>query len=69
MNKFNEYDADLKTLVFLVGLLLVQISCNEDGATSVSPNQSKIAFESYGGDPDDSDGTGIWILEKEITKT
>lgn len=40
-----------------------------DGAPSVSSNQSKIAIESYGADPDDSDGTGIWILEKEITKT
>ncbi len=34
-----------------------------DGAPSVSPDQSKIAFESYGGDPDGSDGTGIWVME------
>jgi TolB protein len=34
-----------------------------DGAPSISPDASKIAFESYGGDPDDSDGTGIWTLE------
>jgi len=25
----------------------------------------KLAFESYGGDPDDSDGTSIWMAEIE----
>ena len=33
-----------------------------DGAPSVSPDGSKLVFESYGGDPDDSDGTTIWIF-------
>ncbi|MBN1415758.1 MAG: PD40 domain-containing protein [Bacteroidales bacterium] len=36
-----------------------------DGAPSISFDGSKIAFESYGGDPDDSDGTSIFILEIE----
>ena len=34
-----------------------------DGAPSISSNLSKIAFESYGGDPDDSEGTSIWMME------
>jgi TolB protein len=34
-----------------------------DGAPSISSDGSKLAFESYGGDPDDSDGTSIWIVE------
>ena len=34
-----------------------------DGAPSISSDGSKLAFESYGGDPDDSDGTNIWIVE------
>jgi len=34
-----------------------------DGAPSISPDGSKLSFESYGGDPDDSDGTSIWIME------
>ena len=34
-----------------------------DGAPSVSPDGSKLAFESYSGDPDDSEGTSIFILE------
>jgi TolB protein len=34
-----------------------------DGAPSISSDGSKIAFESFGGDPDDSDGTSIWIIE------
>jgi TolB protein len=36
-----------------------------DGAPSISSDLSKIAFESYGGDPDDSDGTSIWIMETQ----
>jgi TolB protein len=36
-----------------------------DGAPSVSSDGSKLAFESYGGYPDGSDGTGIWISEIE----
>jgi len=36
-----------------------------DGAPSVSSDGSKLAFESYGGDPDDSDGTSIWMAEIE----
>ncbi|MCX6334681.1 MAG: hypothetical protein NT092_10315 [Bacteroidia bacterium] len=34
-----------------------------DGAPSVSSDGNKLVFESYGGDPDDSDGTCIWITE------
>ena len=34
-----------------------------DGAPSVSPDGSKLVFESYGGDPDDSEGTTIWISD------
>jgi TolB protein len=34
-----------------------------DGAPSWSPDGEKIAFESYLGDPDDSEGTTIWIIE------
>jgi len=36
-----------------------------DGAPSISSDGSKLTFESYGGDPDDSDGTSIWITELE----
>jgi TolB protein len=36
-----------------------------DGAPSISLDGSKLAFESFGGDPDDSDGTSIWITELE----
>jgi TolB protein len=34
-----------------------------DGAPSISSDVSKLVFESYGGDPDDSDGTSLWIKE------
>jgi len=34
-----------------------------DGAPSISSDGSKLVFESFGGDPDDSDGTSIWIVE------
>jgi TolB protein len=34
-----------------------------DGAPSISSNGSRLVFESFGGDPDDSAGTSIWILE------
>jgi TolB protein len=34
-----------------------------DGAPSWSPDGSKIAFESYDGDPDDSPGTRIFVIE------
>lgn len=34
-----------------------------DGAPSISADGSKLSFESYGGDPDDSDGTSIFILD------
>lgn len=34
-----------------------------DGAPSWSPDGTEIAFESYPGDPDDSPGTTIWIIE------
>ena len=36
-----------------------------DGAPSISSDLSKLVFESYGGDPDDSDGTSIWIMETQ----
>jgi TolB protein len=34
-----------------------------DGAPSWSPDGRKIAFESYPGDPDDSSGTTLWIID------
>lgn len=34
-----------------------------DGAPSVSPDNTKLAFESYAGDPDDSAGSTIWIID------
>ncbi len=34
-----------------------------DGAPSISPDGSNISFESFGGDPDKSDGTSIWMME------
>jgi TolB protein len=36
-----------------------------DGAPSWSPDGTKVAFESCGGDPDGSSGTTIWIIEIE----
>ncbi|MGD2087347.1 MAG: Ig-like domain-containing protein [Candidatus Aminicenantes bacterium] len=37
-----------------------------DGAPSWSPGGDRIAFESYPGDPDDSSGTSIWIIDLQI---
>jgi len=34
-----------------------------DGAPSWSPDGRKIAFESYPGDPDDTSGTTLWIID------
>ncbi len=34
-----------------------------DGAPSWSPDGKKIAFESYPGDPDNSSGTMLWIID------
>lgn len=34
-----------------------------DGAPSWSPDGKKIAFESFPGDPDDSSGTTLWIID------
>lgn len=34
-----------------------------DGAPSWSPNGDKISFESYPGDPDESQGTTLWVLD------
>jgi len=33
-----------------------------DGAPSLSPDGKKLVFESYGGDPDRSEGTSLYIL-------
>lgn len=33
-----------------------------DGAPSVSPDNSRLTFESYSGDPDGSAGSTLWIL-------
>jgi TolB protein len=34
-----------------------------DGAPSWSPSGDRIAFESYPGDPDDSAGTTLWVID------
>ena len=34
-----------------------------DGAPAWSPDGSQIAFESFGGDPDDSPGTTLWLVD------
>ena len=34
-----------------------------DGAPSISPDGTKLVFESCQGDPDESSGTKIWLLE------
>ncbi len=34
-----------------------------DGAPSISPDNTKLAFESYPGDPDDSSGSTLWLLD------
>ncbi len=34
-----------------------------DGAPSVSPDNTKLVFESYAGDPDDSSGSTIWMID------
>ena len=36
-----------------------------DGAVSFSTDGTKLVFESYAGEPDESDGTEIWMSEKE----
>lgn len=36
-----------------------------DGAPSISPDGKKIAFESCPGDPDESSGTSIWMMERK----
>ncbi len=33
-----------------------------DGAPSISPDGTKLAFESVSSDPDKSDGTSLWLL-------
>jgi Tol biopolymer transport system component len=37
-----------------------------DGAPSWSPGGDRIAFESYPGDPDDSIGTSIWVIDLQV---
>lgn len=34
-----------------------------DGAPSWSPDGSRIVFESHAGDPDDSSGTTLWVID------
>lgn len=34
-----------------------------DGAPSWSPDGKRVAFESYPGDPDDTSGTTLWIID------
>jgi TolB protein len=34
-----------------------------DGAPSWSPDEKKITFESYRGDPDNAPGTTLWIID------
>ena len=33
-----------------------------DGAPSISPDGTKIIFETSSGDPDESNGTSLWML-------
>lgn len=37
-----------------------------DGAPSVSPDGTRIAFESVSGDPDNSSGTTLWIIDVSL---
>ncbi len=37
-----------------------------DGAPSWSPDGNTIAFESYPGDPDDSSGTTLWVIDVPV---
>jgi TolB protein len=43
--------------------LRVTIFDGYDGAPSWSPDGNRIAFESCSGDPDESDGTTIWMID------
>jgi len=42
---------------------VTQYSNGYDGAPSWSPDGTKIAFESSQGDPDESEGTSLWIID------
>ncbi len=71
-NKWIIYSADGPTLG-IANLFTIPVSGNKpiqvthfngyDGAPSWSPNGKQIAFESSPGEPDNSSGTTIWIID------
>ncbi len=66
------YSADGPTLKF-ANLYIISVSCGDpvrvthfdgyDGAPSWSPDGCKIAFESSPGDPEETFGTMIWVID------
>jgi TolB protein len=52
-------------IIPVLGGNAIQITHYEgyDGAPSWSPDGDQIAFESYAGDPDNSSGTTLWVID------
>ena len=38
-------------------------SAGYDGAPSISPDNTRLAFESCTGDPDESSGSTLWVID------